>query len=391
MYKYDVSALFFTKGSSDRFVDKLEVPGEIRKQITEWRNLGRSAIRDGFVSAKNSSEILARLSSEQKIVFHAIEPRFWPQGSTRYRTLNMPAHNPPQQIDSDDGVYLPIEGMRDAPLISKEIFFEIVDVSLRALARIQGWEFEEKDTCARLVVSDLVHLDYPLYAIPKERFTTLQKAENRAQYQDHRFVESVRYLKEDEIYLARRDSPHWIKSDPMEIQDWYEESVKIHGAILRRVCRYIKAWRDWQWAKGGPSSIALMICVVTVFDENSELFDGDGDAIISVLKQLPELLRKKVRNPRDTSDVVFPRNHSGNEINAIISTASTTVDILINAVRKGESKAEVIRAFQAHFGKRIPEDIQLVRQNNQMAASLRTRTPISVSGSRKQRANMITG
>src|SRR4051794_30342060 len=54
----------------------------------------------------------------------AIVPRFFTQGSDAYKTLNRPAWMPPQQMDLDDGVYLPMTFVKGAkPSEAASIFF----------------------------------------------------------------------------------------------------------------------------------------------------------------------------------------------------------------------------------------------------------------------------
>ena len=48
----------------------------------------------------------------------------------------------------------------------------------------------------------------------------------------------------------------WIDSDPRPIKEWIERQVLLKSDQLRRVIRYLKAWRDAQaWPKGDPKSL----------------------------------------------------------------------------------------------------------------------------------------
>ena len=121
MPKYDVTKLLFKHTEDDRFLNALDIPGQYLATMKQARTLVRNKIKSAFTKARNNNAILEKLDESQRQALEAIEPRFWPQGSFVYKTQNMPAQ-PPQQIDVDDGTYLPIEILRDAPVINKNIF-----------------------------------------------------------------------------------------------------------------------------------------------------------------------------------------------------------------------------------------------------------------------------
>ncbi len=80
------------------------------------------------------------------------------------------------------------------------------------------------------------------------------------------FSEAIyRALPTDQIMLARRNA-EWRESDPRQIEDWFLEAIAEHGEVVRRVCRYLKGWRDYQLEKSKISSLLLMTCVVATFD-----------------------------------------------------------------------------------------------------------------------------
>ncbi|MBL0539609.1 cyclic GMP-AMP synthase DncV-like nucleotidyltransferase [Aeromonas caviae] len=51
-------------------------------------------------------KLLLDMSDDARGAFLNTEPRFWVQGSYKYKTLNKPYHKPPQQMDIDDGTYM---------------------------------------------------------------------------------------------------------------------------------------------------------------------------------------------------------------------------------------------------------------------------------------------
>ncbi len=395
MPKYDATQLLYKRSEKNRFLNELDIPERHTKTMLAARVLVRNKIKSAFTKARTDERLLATLNEDQRHALQSIEPRFKSQGSFVYGTQNMPAKNPPQQIDLDDGTYLPIEAMREAPILNKEIFFGIVDKALNELAYEQSWKFTTKDTCARLEITSEIHLDVPLYAIPKERFQTLEKAMGRAVILDesHTFTESKKYLEDDEIYLARRDTKHWVKSDPIQIYNWFIESIETHGEILRRVCRYLKAWRDQEWASGGPSSIALMICATNVFDENIAGFDNDSAAIAAVFNRLTYFLNKGVKNPRDKEETIFPRGISNNEIKIIITKTQQAAVEINKVLNNGVSPSEVIKVFQQHFSLRIPNRTDWVKHigTATSAAAAVLTTPVRKTSTPNVPSNMTAG
>ena len=54
------------------------------------------------------AELIMELNEDARAAFLKLSPRFWTQGSFTYDTLNKPYKTPPQEMDIDDGTYLPI-------------------------------------------------------------------------------------------------------------------------------------------------------------------------------------------------------------------------------------------------------------------------------------------
>ena len=68
----------------------------------------------------------------------------------------------------------------------------------------------------------------------------------------------------------------WKPSDPGAVAQWFRDCSSVHGEQLQRICRYVKAWRDFHWTEGGPSSILLMILVTQGFVANPRRADVSG-------------------------------------------------------------------------------------------------------------------
>jgi len=368
--KYNIDKLLFSDKTHETFLANISVSEQTEANLKFCTGLIRKAILAAFAEIREAVRqnqkhpLLNGLSEEETQALVDIIPKFAPQGSTVYKTLNYPAHNPPQQIDSDYGTYLPMSFIEGNPVLSKKIFFKIVDTTLKELVKEKRWlRFEEKDTCARIIVDSLTHIDVPLYAIPDERFAAL--TESKMIKGDDTGIPvpaHERWLDPSQVYLALRDNTeHWIVSDPAKIRRWFEEEIRIYKERLRRVCRYLKAWRDFTWEKGGPSSITLMICVWETFRSNT-VFDSDTDALLKVAEELPSYLNGKVLNPSDNSEEIYPRKIESTEQQEHVSMAENFNSYLARAIQRGASEQDVINDLQKVFGERIPRNTSLIER-----------------------------
>ncbi|MCW4446283.1 CBASS cGAMP synthase [Vibrio splendidus] len=383
--KYNATSLL---GKSEGgFLSKITPDQSQENELKSYRKDVRHAIRTTFSDLREAFseysrgmwqlderklpqplvELFRKLSPQQRASFVGVRPKFMSQGSFVYKTLNLPCHNPPQQIDLDDGVYLPLEMFKDKPVISKEFFFAIVDFSLSELARRRHWQFEEKNTCGRLVVNRLIHIDVPLYAIPTERFVALESLQAESAINEW-FTDSRSLLSKNDIYLAVRDRESWINSDPATISEWFKESVRYHGEPLRNVCRHLKAWRDYHFPKKGPSSIALMACVVETFseavNERGSKFKGkqESEALALCAKKLEQQLSKGVLNPIDPSKPELYSPSSLNELDFETDKrkAAEFGESLDFAFKRAKTRQDSVDTLRVVFGLRVPNRVDLV-------------------------------
>ncbi|MFV2054807.1 MAG: CBASS cGAMP synthase, partial [Thiohalomonadales bacterium] len=253
--------------------------------------------------------------------------------------------------------------------------------ALEQLAKSQkGWRFsKDKDTCARIILPNQAHIDVPLYAIPDERhehMTAALKAEKR-QLSDLIYgvdvIVTKKYLLEtDEVFLATRKNG-WKKSDPLLISNWFKQELAIKGERLRRVCRFLKAWRDYIWEDGGPSSLALMVCASEAYPSDDHGLDGY--ALLTVAKELPRLLGGEVCNPAAREkEVIYPRG----DINCdqVADFARALVDYLESAMRGASDKSQANQKLIDQFGIRMPRNEDWIEIKN--SAALLRATPAIV-------------
>jgi hypothetical protein len=209
--------------------------------------------------------------------------------------------------------YLPLSfvSQTDKPSVASAIFFAAAEEALRPLVWARGWKLiTDKPTCIRIEISAFAHVDIPLYAIPDDEFDKLQKAA-LSQYGYIALDSAVSAaerdawtaLPRDHVLLAHRED-NWAKSDPRPVKDWFLDEVERHGEQFRRTVRYLKAFRDWQWVSGGPSSILLMAASAPVFDSRDR---RDDLALLDLVDKLPSVLRDGVSNPVDAGESLTDR------------------------------------------------------------------------------------
>lgn len=380
---YNASPLLYKHLSGDRFINNLTITDEQDEMLREARKKVRKAIRAAFREAR---EYLQNENISQKNIdwISKLIPKFLTQGSYVYKTLNGPCYTS-QEIDLDDGVYLPMSIIDSEPKASKDWFFAIVDGALKKLAEQEGWHFDgEKETCARLIITGKqAHIDVPLYAIPDARHNQLVESLNYAKannktlssiyYSDAAIQANVYLLDKDDVNLATRKGG-WKKSDPMEIYNWFKQEIDIRGRVsgerLRRVCRFLKAWRDYTWKNGGPSSLALMICAVEAFPIDDK--GRDDHALLTVAQELPRLLSKEVLNPAaKEKEVVYPRDNI-NSVDVVVA-AQALVTALNSALSGSLEKTKALAEFQHKFGNRMPNNPNWIENIN--SASIVRSTP----------------
>ncbi len=365
---FNASGLFYKNTYTDRFINILTISDRQDQLLLSARKKIRTAIRTAFLNVR---QYLTETVSEEDIdKISLIKPKFMSQGSYVYKTLNLPCHSC-QEIDLDDGVYLPMTFFKNQPEANKDWFFAIVDGALKVLALQEGWKFVEKETCARLVLPNQMHIDVPLYAIPDAQYSKLAEAKAALQRQNytlsevifgHNMVSGAPYLlSEDEIYLAMRSEP-WKLSDPLVIMLWFKQEISVRGHSsgqrLRRVCRYLKAWRDFVWESGGPSSLTLMACAVNAYPIDDH--GRDDYALLQVAKTLPQQLSGTINNPAAPMEVLYPRGDMDTD------EISSQAQLLVNAMESGLSGAAdknyLLECLVEHFGSRIPTNAEWIEE-----------------------------
>ncbi|XYQ92993.1 CBASS cGAMP synthase [Pseudomonas syringae] len=354
----NLSPLFNTSEEELCLLNALELTPSQRLQITSAKNEVRQCLRHG----------IPRVLIEQGYKGDIPQPRFFTQGSWAYKTLNSPAHLPPQQSDVDDGAYLPISFLKGSkrPSAASAIFFAAAEEALRRLVeskRSENWKLvTDKPTCIRIEISAIAHIDIPLYSIPDDEYQKLERAANAYGYDcfmdavNVRRADSWTTLPSDEVLLAHREED-WIASDPRPVKDWFVDEVEAKGEQLRRVVRYLKAFRDWQWRNGGPSSILLMAAAAPLF---TKMDRRDDLALLEVLKGLPAALRNGVSNPVNDDESLSGRLPA-DELEAAAEKFEMFEDYLNGAVNASD-QTTACNWMISMFGPRFPNRPSRIKQ-----------------------------
>jgi len=315
-----------------------------------------------------AAKLLRDMDDDARKAFLALTPRFWTQGSFQYDTLNNPYAIPPQEMDIDDGTYLPMDIFEDRPIIGHQLLVLLVDSSLKSLVHENsGWQFEAKSTCARIKIpAEHTHIDVPMYAIPKDQFFLKEAALTKSRSIAMEVMDSISgsrvlnradyELDEGCVNLALREGEKkWMKSDPKIVEDWFNDSCRRIGPHLRSICRFMKSWRDVQWEKGGgPSSISLMAASVSILDRVAHDKNDLGATMRTLAKYLPDEFSNGVESPDHTDEKPLfpPRSKHGARELEIMARLSELHGILV-AAEQCLSKELALDSINRAFGRRV--------------------------------------
>lgn len=368
----------FSSGEHDTYLCGLTVDSKEKEALQAARDNIRDEIRSGLrewsdhVERKQLFDTRALTPDFLADSDLALRPKFRMQGSWSYHTLNRATHSPPQDIDLDDGVFLPVSFLSESggaqPIVASAGYFTAIERILAPLCDRNGWTLiSDKPSCVRVEINDDAHVDLALYAIPDEEFEVLlEKAEASVRFDARMLDENISFAEQiyprlptDQIMLAHRREG-WKPSDPRKLEDWFQEAIDRHGQQLRRVCRYLKGWRDHSWTGCRLSSIALMACVVAAYDEAAAAIAENRDdlALQMVAKRLPELLDRRIPNP-----VVYGQYLDEGwtpECRGDFIAKAHALVTRIDAALAANQSDTVIEHLRAALGAYLPDDEDLV-------------------------------
>lgn len=382
MAQWNAHSVFSGTDTKDGLLQNLSVPEAELQALRAAREEIRVTIRKAF---PNWSDWL-----DQRVLFESAaataaeppkvpRPKFRSQGSMAYHTINDPAHEPPQEIDADDGMFLPVSFVGQngtlKPMVASKGMFELVEAALEPLCETHHWELDRtKPSCVRVRLNNSAHVDVALYAIPDDDYEVLIEKAAVAAFDSIRadatdaLLDSVelaesayQQLPEDHIVLAHRDLG-WIASDPRKLEGWFQEAIERHGYQLRRVCRYTKGWRDFTWPKSRLASIALMKCIVETYNASEGDFKNsrDDQALLRVFEALPPQLRQRIKNP--VIDAHLDDGWTPNEREEYAAAAANFAQQLSSALQ-ADTVTALLSKLRDGLGNRVPKDTSLVRED----------------------------
>lgn len=313
--------------------------------------------------------LIDQLDDEAYEVFTSLEPRFWTQGSFQYDTLNRPFQEG-QEMDIDDGTYLPMPIFDEDPKVGHELLILLVDTALLSLERENSeWIFSRKKTCGRIKIpSEKTHIDVPMYAIPIKQFMEKQvSGESMHLAEETQILDDRSSYKVDteNVNLALREGEKkWTNSDPKIVEDWFNDSCDRIGEHVKPACRFMKSWRDAQWDVGGPSSISLMAAVVNILNTHSCEKSDLGDVMKVIAKHIPHEFKKGIESPDETDEKhLFPRGSQLTDQDTTIIESLEKIQKMIESAENESTKENSLKAMNKIFGERVTNPKIIISKN----------------------------
>lgn len=242
------------------------------------------------------------------------QPKFCWQGSFAMKTTINPISD---DYDLDDGIYLQEYSNDEEEWPSTTTVHNWVKTATDERTSVIS---TDKNTCVRVNYADGYHIDLPIYI-----------------------------MKDDEPYLAHK-SNGWMLSDPKAFTDWFIGEINENDEQLRRLVRYLKAWKDY---KNIPlKSIEITILVAENFDEYD---NRDDKALLSTTEKICNILNEKFScvKPVAPGEDLF-EGISDTKKSKIISSLTTLKNDLSSAISEDNDETAT-ELLQNLFGKRFPK------------------------------------
>ena len=354
-------ALFCGLKSMPSYLANLTVDEVERKGLMDARSNIRATLRASARSLIIEDKYWqegTRFKDSWRLRPDTIKLKFMTQGSFAYGTLNAPAQVPHQEIDLDDGMYVPVEFLENGePALAAKALFEFVETALTPLCNKNGWSVTQKENCVRVKLWQGAHIDIPIYSIPRAKFEQLTEALAKAGFSDglfsHQRISQMNRLPSDQVMLARKDGS-WVQSDPQQLHEWVQARKDRYGPVYLRLCRFFKGWRDFVWVKSPLSSLCIMRAVEMALNE----FDGfpsnerDDELIMKVAEVLPSYFDGKITNPVLTN--LYLNEWNNDDRLVIVEAANALKSEMASALQLTGDAERVVQKLRDRFGDRIP-------------------------------------
>lgn len=257
------------------------------------------------------------------------QPSFCWQGSFAMKTTINPTGE--NDYDMDDGVYLNgYSSEQDTWPAPSTVHRWIKDATDDRTEQ----DSIDKNTCVRVVYANNYHIDLPIY------------------------------IMKDEVAFLAHKSKGWTESDPKAFRDWFLSKVSSNGEQLRRIVRYLKAWKDYKSLPLKGIELTILAC------ENIDCFENRDDkalknTLINIISTLED--DYSCKKPVIPNEDLF-EEHSETKQNDIILAFKSLKKALEEAIaeRDVEKASENLILF---FGSRFPKGKATQVANYQTTAS----------------------
>ena len=264
------------------------------------------------------------------------QPTFCWQGSFAMKTTVNPING--NEYDLDDGVYL--SGYSD---INQDSWPSPSTVHSWIKCAVDGHTQKspvDNDTCVRVVYEAGYHIDYPIYI-----------------------------MQDDVAHLANK-TKGWIVSDPKAFKDWFIKKVQDNDEQLRRVVKYMKAWKEYK-------EVPLKGIEITILAANNfEIYEGRDE------KSLRDTLSKIISTLNENFTCVKPVSPGEDLFDGISETKKNKILNGLTELKEALDKAieEDDPAIASDymidmFGERFPKGESPKKSDETTASFIRTSSP----------------
>ena len=276
-----------------------------------------------------------------------IQPKFHPQGSSEMKTSINPLieydenGNSIRNYDTDYGVYF----IRKNENETKQSINTWHDWIFKATGNHTGKDSIRKTTCVRVMYADGHHIDLPIY-----------------------------FKEKDLIELAHK-SKGWIKSDPKEFYEWFNDNKKSKSR-LEAIVRCLKAWKNYRETQNSslklPSGFELTILATNNYQDADNLDEAFRETVKNIDAELNREGGFKCYRPTTPCDEDVFENYSSTRKSDFLRVLRNLKEDCLKASEEENFKkaSEILRNSQ--FGTRFPlgEDKDEKTKSNSLHSSL---------------------
>ncbi|MFI1773377.1 CBASS cGAMP synthase [Thalassobellus citreus] len=256
-----------------------------------------------------------------------VKPKYSAQGSYMMNTIVNPLPNEETDDDGNTRILLPYD------LDDGVYFIDELD-NRKSESTYHNWIYDavkehttkgalKKNTCVRVLYADGHHIDLPIYF--KEIETDDEKT----------------------IPQLAHKSEKYTDSDPRKFYKWFNKDAEKQ---LKRITRYLKAWRDKQnksYSTKMPSGMILSILAKDHFCAD----DRDDIAFRDTLKEIKSALDYEYKCERPTTkkgeDLIqkYSKTHFKDRLNKLIEAGDKAIE--------HKNPKEACKKWQKHLGDRF--------------------------------------